>query len=69
MGLTYNIEKDAFFKKGKERGEEKGIKKRMKQRETDMVINLLKSAKLSTQEIAEIAGLTIGEVETIAAKI
>ena len=74
MALTYDINKDAFYKtglekglkKGKEQGLEQGERKGIEQATTRMVIGLLKSGKLSSQEIAQIAQITIEQVQIIA---
>ena len=73
MGITYDIEKDAFFKKGEIRGIEKGIKKGIEKGEikkaTKVVINLFKANKLSLEEIAQVAELSIEEVKRIIEKL
>ena len=62
MGIIYDIEKDAFFKKGEIRGMEKGeIRKARK-----VVVNLIKANKLSLEEIAEVSELSLEEVKSIA---
>ena len=61
MGIIYDIEKDAFFKKGQKQGENK--KARM------VVINLLKTNKLSIGEIAEVSGLSLEGIQEIAREI
>ena len=57
MGITYDIEKDAFFKSGIK----KGINK--------VVINLFKANKLSLEEIAQVSELSIEEVKNIIKEI
>ena len=57
MGITYDIEKDAFFKSGVEKGETKKAQK--------VVINLFKANKLSLEEIAQVSELSIEEVKNI----
>ena len=78
MALTYDIEKDAFYqtglkkgmekgiKQGIEKGEQRGEKKGMEKATTKMIIGLLKSEKLSLQEIADIAHISLEQVKAIA---
>ncbi len=54
MGIIYDIEKDAFFKKGELRKARK------------VVVNLIKANKLSLEEIAEVSELSLEEVKSIA---
>ena len=61
MGITYDIEKDAFFKSGVEKGETKKAQK--------VVINLFKANKLSLEEIAQVSELSIEEVKNIIKEI
>lgn len=73
MGLTYDIEKDAFYKRGIKKGIEQGVvkgKKEGKQEEKAyMVIGLLKSGKMTLQEIATLARISVAEVKKIADKL
>mgnify|MGYP001093442448 CR=1 FL=1 len=61
MGIVYDIEKDAFFKKGEARGFEKGKNEKTRR----VVINLFKINKLSVEEIAKISELSLEEVNKI----
>ena len=60
MAFTYDIEKDAFFKRGKEKGRLEG--------KESTAINLLKLGKFTYEEIAQITDLTLEQIETIAKK-
>jgi predicted transposase YdaD len=65
MALTYNIEKDYFFIEGEKKGLEKGLEKgeqKLKATKKAMVSKLLIAQKLSLQEIADIADMTLSEV-------
>ena len=53
MGIVYDIEQDAFFKKG--------IHKKAR----EIVTNLLQTQKLTLEEIAEVSGLSLEEVQKI----
>lgn len=70
MALTYDIEKDAFYqtglKKGMEKGIEKGEQRGIEKATAKMIIGLLKSEKLSLQEIADIAHISLEQVKAIA---
>ena len=61
MGIVYDIEQDAFFKKGIQKGELKGIHKKAR----EVVTNLLQTQKLTLEEIAEVSGLSLEEVQKI----
>jgi predicted HTH domain antitoxin len=61
MGLTYDIEKDAFYKRG--------VKKGVQKEKTYMVVGLLKSGKMTLQEIATLARISVAEVQKIADKL
>ncbi len=69
MGITYDIEKDAFFKSGVEKGETIGIKKGETKKAQKVVINLFKANKLSLEEIAQVSELSIEEVKKIVTEI
>ena len=74
MGIIYDIEKDAFFKKGEIRGMEKGLEEGMEKglekgeirKARKVVVNLIKANKLSLEEIAEVSELSLEEVKKIA---
>ena len=57
MAFTYNIEKDAFFKRGKQKEKESTVR------------NLLKLGKLTREEIAQITGLSLEQIDVIAKKL
>jgi predicted transposase YdaD len=73
MGLTYDIEKDAFYKrgvvKGKKEGKQEGIKEGIQEEKTYMVVGLLKSGKMTLQEIATLARISVAEVQKIADQV
>jgi len=53
MGIVYDIEQDAFFKKG------------LYKKAREVAINLLQNQKLTLEEIAEVSGLSLEEVQKI----
>ncbi|WP_299454471.1 hypothetical protein [uncultured Microscilla sp.] len=61
MGLTYDIEKDAFY--------QKGVKKGKQEEKLELTIGLLKSGKMTLQEIAYLTKITVEEVQKIADQI
>jgi hypothetical protein len=61
MALTYNLEKDIRYRQGLEAGVEKGIEKKTR----NFIQSLLIKTKLSLQEIADIAGVSVDFVKTI----
>jgi len=65
MAFTYDIEKDAFFKRGKEEGRLEG----MQEGKESTAINLLKLGKLTREEITQIIDLTLEQIEHIAQKL
>lgn len=65
MAFTYNIEEDAFYQAGFKKGLEMGLGESLK---IPIVIDLLKSGKLSSQEIADIARISVERVQEIAEK-
>ena len=82
MAFTYDIEKDAFFKRGKEKGREEGrlegrlegmqegklegIQEGLQKGKESTAINLLKLGKFTYEEIAQITDLTLEQIEVIA---
>ncbi|HAS43737.1 MAG TPA: hypothetical protein DCS93_24865 [Microscillaceae bacterium] len=80
MAFTYDIEKDAFFKRGKEKGREEGrlegmqegklegIQEGLQKGKESTAINLLKLGKFTYKEIAQITDLTLEQIEAIAKK-
>ncbi|WP_299457304.1 hypothetical protein [uncultured Microscilla sp.] len=81
MGLTYDIEKDAFYQKGIKEGRQEGLKKGIKEGRQEglkkgkqeekvaLIIGLLKSGKMTLQEIAYLTKITVAEVQKIADQI
>ena len=69
MGLTYDIEKDAFYKRGMVKGKKEGKQEGVQEEKTYMVVGLLKSGKMSLQEIATLARISVAEVQKIADKL
>jgi len=55
MGIVYDIEQDAFFKKG--------VLKGLHKKAREVAINLLQNQKLTLEEIAEVSGLSLKEVQ------
>ncbi|EAY31261.1 hypothetical protein [Microscilla marina] len=73
MALTYDIEKDAFYqkgvKKGKEEGKEEGKKEGREEVKIEMVLGLINSGKLTLSEIAQLAKISLEQVQKIAGKV
>ena len=69
MGIIYDIEQDAFFKKGEKKGEAQGIETGSKTTKRVIAINLLRSGKLSLEEIAEVSELSLQEIKKIAQEL
>ncbi|HAS43736.1 MAG TPA: hypothetical protein DCS93_24860 [Microscillaceae bacterium] len=69
MAFTYDIEKDAFFKRGREEGKLEGIQEGLQKGKESTAINLLKLGKLTREEIAQITDLTLEQIEHIAQKL
>ena len=65
MGLTYDIEKDTFYRRGIVKGKKEG----KQEEKTYMVVGLLKSGKMTLQEIATLARISVAEVQKIADKL
>jgi predicted transposase/invertase (TIGR01784 family) len=65
MALNYDIRKDLRFKQGLEKGLEKGKIEARK----EIIISMLKKAKLSHNEIAELVGVSLKDVLEIAKSI
>ncbi len=66
MGITYDIEKDTFFQRGVEKGRKQGKLEGIKEGKVHMVLGLLNSGKMTVQEIANLADMSVGEVQKIA---
>ena len=66
MAFTYDIEKDALFKRGEAKGEKRGKKIGEIEKAREMVTYLLTTNKHSMEELAEISGLSLEEVKQIA---
>ncbi|WP_299456143.1 hypothetical protein [uncultured Microscilla sp.] len=73
MALTYDIEKDAFYlkgvKKGKEEGLAQGVEKGRKEKTTEIVLGLIKSGKFTLSEIAQLANISLVQVQKIVGKL
>lgn len=69
MAIHYNIETDELYlagiEKGIEKGIEAGIEKGIEKHQHDTVLRLLKSRKLSEEEIAEFAGVSVSYVRKL----
>jgi predicted transposase/invertase (TIGR01784 family) len=65
MALKYNIKEDLRYKEGLEDGLEKGVEEGKLAERKKLIIQLLKSGKLSAQEIAESLEVEFAEVEAI----
>lgn len=68
MPITYDIEKDALYKRGHEQGKEAGIKQGFEKALLTVVINCLKQGK-GYEETAILTGLTIAQVKEIVKNI
>ncbi len=66
MGITYDIEKDTFFQRGVEKGRKQGKLEGIKEGKVHMVLGLLNSGKMTVQEIANLADMSVAEVQKIA---
>ncbi|EAY31260.1 RpnC/YadD family protein [Microscilla marina] len=70
MAFTYDIEKDAFYQKGvktgKEEGKEEGKKEGREEVKIEMVLGLINSGKLTLSEIAQLAKISLEQVQKIA---
>ncbi|EAY28436.1 hypothetical protein [Microscilla marina] len=74
MALTYDIEKDAFYLKGVKKGKEEGVKEGIKkgreegkqEEKTALILGLLKSGKMTLQEIASLTKVTVAEIQKMA---
>jgi predicted HTH domain antitoxin len=61
MAFDYDIKKDLRYKQGKKEGKLEGkIEERI-----DLVIKMLKSNRLSMEEIADYSGFTLAEILNI----
>ncbi|EAY28437.1 hypothetical protein [Microscilla marina] len=69
MALTYDIEKDVFYLKGVKRGKQEGIEEGIKKGKTEMVLGLIKSGKLTLNEIAQLAQISLEQVKKNADQI
>ena len=69
MALNYDIRKDLRFQQGLEQGLEQGEKKGKKKNRDKMILALLKKGKLSREEIAEVAEVSVEYVDNLAKAI
>jgi predicted transposase YdaD len=61
MGLLYDITKDYLYQEGREKGRE--------EEKREIVAKMLAKQKLSIEEIAEVSGVTVAYVESIAKEL
>jgi len=73
MPITYDITKDFAYKKGEERGREIGEKRGKeigeKKGETKLISNMIRSGKMTLEQIAEVTQVPVKEVQKIARKL
>ncbi len=62
MGIIFDMEQDAFFKKGEKRGEKRGIDKKAR----EVADTMLHLGKYTLEEIAQVSGLTLEEIKEMA---
>jgi len=65
MGLLYDITKDYLYQEGREKGREEG----REEEKREIVAKMLAKQKLSIEEIAEVSGVTVAYVESIAKEL
>ncbi len=69
MPIHFEVEKDAFYleglEKGEKRGLEKGLEKGIEQHRYESVVKMLQLGELTREKIALIAGVTVEYVKRV----
>jgi predicted transposase YdaD len=65
MFIEINPEETYLFKKGEEKGEKRGEKRGEKKKRDKMILAMLKKAKYSFEEIADIAEVSVEYVKSL----
>ncbi len=67
MTLNYDVEQDFWYQEGIEKGIEKGMEKGEEKEKTAIILRLLKSDKLTLEEIASVAEVSVDYVRQLQA--
>ena len=63
MGIIFDMEQDAFFKKGEKKGEKRGEKRGIDKKAREVADTILRLGKYTLEEIAQVSGLSLEEIK------